>query len=231
MFLRFFILFCFFYSHIAYAQNCLDEIFHNKLYSVSDNIINGKKWIYEKRYLGSPLLMENYWPVADILYNGVHYAAIIMNYDVYNNEIIIFHPEKGKEKFVVLSKENLSGFSFTDTVTNRKHVFEYVELPGIKGKTLYENASVGKASFFIKPLKSIEVSSSGAGQGKFYTFYDYFLNAGNGFVSFRSKNQFVKVLSKHGTELKRFIRKNKLKINNKRPEHIIAVLNYFDGLN
>jgi hypothetical protein len=177
------------------------------------------------------MLVENYWPKADILYNGVHYTGILMNYNVYNNEIIIFHPEKGKEKYVVISNKYLSGFSFTNSLTNSKHFYEYIELPGISGKALYENASVGKTSFFIKPMKNIEVRSSDRGQGEFSNFYEYYLDVGNGYTSFRSKSQFIKLLAKHSIELNRFIRKNKLKINNKQPENIIAVLNYFDGLN
>jgi hypothetical protein len=231
MLLRLFILCCFiFFSKTASAQNCLDEIYHNKLYSGSDDIINGKKWIYEKRYLGTPLLMENYWPEADILYNGFHYKGIVMNYDVYKNEIIIFHPEKGREKYVVISKDNLSGFSFTDTLTGRKHFYEYVELSGIRGKALYENSSVGKASFYIKPLKTVEVRSVERGQGEFSVFYEYYLDVGKGYTGFRTKSQLIKLFPTHNKELKRFIRKNNIKINNKHPENIITVLNFFDSL-
>jgi len=70
IFLRLFILVCIVYSEKGYAQNCLDKINQNNLYSGSNDIINGRKWIYEKKFLGSPLLMENYWPKADISYKG-----------------------------------------------------------------------------------------------------------------------------------------------------------------
>ena len=163
------------------AQNCLDEILHNKLYTNLNNIINGRKWIYEKKYLGSPLLMEKYWPEADIFYNGIHYLGQVMNYDVYKAEIIIYYSEKGKEKYVQISKDYLQGFSFTDTVTGLKHFYEYTELPGIKGKALYENASLGKILFFIKPIKRVEESSGGKGRGQFSEYYEYYLNPGGGF--------------------------------------------------
>jgi hypothetical protein len=173
--------------------------------------------------------MEGYWPKAEILYDGVHYSDILMNFDVYNNEIIIFYPEKSKEKYVVISKENLAEFSFTDSVKNRNHHFVYIELPGIRGKALYEKVTVSNTSVFIKPVKSVEGISAG-GQGKFSNSYEYFINTASGYVSFRSKNQFIKLLALHSAELNRFIRKNELKINDRHPESIIAVLNYFDTL-
>jgi hypothetical protein len=191
--------------------------------------MNGTKWIYPKKYLGSPMLLENYWPKADIVYNGIHFGGVMMNYDVYNNEIIVFHRETGKEKYVVISRDKVSGFSFTDTVMNRKHVYENIELPGIRGRTFYENASVGKISLYIKPMKSVEMRSSGGGQGTLSSFYEYYLNVGNGYAGFHSKSQFIKLLANHEPELNRYIRKNKLKINNRHPENVIAVVNYFNG--
>jgi hypothetical protein len=222
-------LFCIVYSEKGYSQNCLEKINQNKLYSGTNDIINGKKWIYEKKFLGSPLLMENYWPKAEISYKGSRYTGILLNYDVLKNEIIVFHSEKSNDKYVVLGIDDLTGFSFTDTVWNRKHIYEYTELAGIKGKALYENASVGKVSFYIKPVKTVEVKSSD-GQGTYTDSYEYFIDTGNGYSSFRSKSQLIKLLSDHNSELHRFIRKNRLKINNQQPENILTVLRYYDGL-
>jgi hypothetical protein len=228
IFLRLFILVCIVYSEKGYAQNCLDKINQNNLYSGSNDIINGRKWIYEKKFLGSPLLMENYWPKADISYKGSRYTGIVLNYDILKNEIIVFHSQKGKDKYVVLGIDDLSGFSFTDTVWNRKHLYEYTELSGIKGKALYENASTGKISFYIKPVKTVEIKAEG--QGTYSDSYEYYIDVGNGYNSFRSKSQFIKLLANHSSELNRFIRKNKLKINNRQPDNIISVLRYYDGL-
>ena len=229
IFLYLLILFSIFYSKKGYAQNCLDKITQNSLYSGSNDIINGIKWVYEKKYLGSPLLMENYWPEADISYNGTNYSGILLNYDILKNELIVFHSENGKDKYVVLSIDDFSGFSFTDTVRNRKHIYEYIELVGTNGKALYENASTGKVSFYIKPVKTVEVKSAD-GQGTYSDSYEYFINTGNGFNSFRSKKQFIKLLANHSSELSRFMRKSKLKINSQQPDNIISVIRYYDGL-
>lgn len=215
---------------ICLSQNCLDTILLREPYSNSNDIINGRKWRYVKKHMGSPLLTEDYWPEADILYNGVHFTGKLMNYDLYKNELIIYYPQKGKEKYVVLSNDKLSGFKFNDSLLNRTRIFEYIELPVTKGKSLYENASVGQVSFYIRPMKNIIIKSSGKSQGEFTVSYAYFLNNGKGYSGFRSKSQLIRLLEEHGTELKRYIREKELKINTQKPENIITLLRYFDEL-
>jgi hypothetical protein len=229
IFLRIFILFCLMAGKPALAQKCLDDVFHRPPYSGSNEIVNGTKWTYEKKYLGSPMLVENYWPKAEILYNGEHYKGIVMNYDIYHNELVIYHPEKGKEKYILIGMDKLSGFSFTDSLTRGRRVFEYIELPGVRGKFMYENAGSGITPLFIRPVKSIEARSSG-GQGEFSNNYEYYLGVGDQYIALHSKRQIINVLAKHESELTRFIRKSKLKIDNRHPENIIALIRYFDGL-
>jgi hypothetical protein len=200
------------------------------LYTTSHDIINGTKWIYEKKYLGSPLLEDKYWPRADILYKGVLYKDVQMNYDVFNNDIIIFHPETGKEKYVVLSKDYLTGFSYTDTLKNKKHHYDYFEIPCIRGKALYETIAFNKTVLYIKPVKNIAIRSA-KGQGEFVSYCAYYLQTEGVCSNFRSKNQLIKLLEKHSNELAKFIRKNKININTADPDNIVAVLRYFDELN
>jgi hypothetical protein len=205
------LLFYFANINLSRGQDCLDDILHNKLYSDTDDIINGKKWINEKKYLGSPLLMEKYWPAAELLYSGNHYKGILMNYDLYKNELIIFLPEKDKEKYVVIGNDNLTSFSYTDTITGMKHFFEYIELQGITGKALYENASVGKVSLYLRPWKKIESKNFTSGYSEYLNYYEYYIDAGGGYIAVRSKSQLIRLLSKHTSELNRYIRNNNIK--------------------
>jgi hypothetical protein len=218
------IIFLVLYGENILAQNCFDEIEGNKLYSSSSSIINGTKWIYVKIYMGNPLLFGDYWPEADILHKGIQYRGISMNYDLIKNEIIVFHPEKGKEKFLVLNNDYLSGFSFTDSVSRKTFSYEYVELPGTTGKRLYEKASSGNIKLFIKPVKSIDDKIPGKGMYKLS--YEYFIDTGNGFKDFRTKKQLLLLMQDNDKELDRFIRSNNLKINNVNRENVVAAVDY-----
>ena len=196
MFIRLLFILFFVNAGICLSQNCLDTILLSEPYASSNDIINGRKWIYEKKYMGSPLLTEEYWPEATISYKGVVYKEVLMNFDIVKNEIIIYFPEKGKEKYVVLNTDYLSEFSFSDSLMNRDRFFEFKELPGIYGKALYENASAGKISFYIKPVKKIVVGSSGKGRGAYQSLYEYYIDSGTGYSGFRSKNTLIKHLGK-----------------------------------
>jgi hypothetical protein len=230
MFIRLLFFLFFINAGICLSQNCLDSILIREPYATSNDIINGRKWKYEKKYMGSPLLTDDYWPEADILYNGVHFTSRLMNYDLQKDELIIYYPQKGKEKYVVLSNDKLSGFTFKDSLLNRTRTFEYIELPEIKGKSIYENASVGKVLVYIRPLKNITIKSSAKSQGEFTATYEYFLNNGKGYSGFHSKSQLIRLLEKHSMEMKRYIREKRLKINAQQPENVITVLHYFSEL-
>jgi hypothetical protein len=67
--------------------------------------------------------------------------------------------------------------------------------------------------------------------GKYTALYKYYLDTGQGFSSFSSKSQLIKLLANNRAEMTRFIRKQKLKINKKHPEDIVTAIKYFDGLN
>ncbi len=231
IFVCFVILFISMLNKSGYAQNCLDSIRHNPLYSNSNNIFNGIKWIYEKKYLGSPLLVENYWPKGSIFYKGVQYSDVFMNYDLYKNQAIVFDPKNGKQRYVQISMEFFSGFTFKDSLTGEVHTYEYRELPGTKGKALYEKGPSSKISLYIKPVKAVEAISSGKNMGKFTSHFDNYIGIGNEYVAVHSKRQLITLLDKNVPDIKRYIRKNKLKINNQHPENIVAVLNYFDTIN
>lgn len=177
------------------------------------------------------MLEENYWPKADILYNGVRFSGIRMNYDLYKDELIVYYAEKSQERYLVINMDHLGEFSFSDSLIHRDRLFKYIELPGSGNKVLFEKISAGKASLFIKPIKILEATPSESTKGRYITFYKYYFDAGSGFYSFRSKSQMVKLLTDHKAEMKKFIRKQKLKINHKHPEDIVSAIRYYDGLN
>jgi len=215
---------------ISNAQDCLDVINKMLLYSKADEIFNGTKWVYPKRFLGSPMLVENYWPKADIVYSGIRYESIFMNYDIFKNDIIIYNPEKFKEKYIVINKDKLQGFSYLDTASGRKHDFVYSELPGISGKALYETITTGIVTLYIKPVKQVMMRSSDKVQGQYSEYFLYFLKIGERCTGFQSKSQLTSLLGNHATEVQRFIRKNKLKINTTHPRDIVAVITFYEGL-
>jgi hypothetical protein len=230
MFLRLLFLLFIVNTGICFSQKCLDSVLQGEPYSNSDDIINGRKWVYEKKYSGSPLLTDDYWPEAEIAYDGKLYTGQFMNYDLYNNELIIYISEKLQEKFILINSDKLSGFSFTDTVKGRKYNYEFTAIPGVPGRALYEHITAPEAVFYIKVLKKTEISQVGTGQGRWLSYYEYYLGMEGLFTRIRSNHQLFKLLPEHGSELKHYMRKNMIRINDQNPEAIYAAISYLNSL-
>ena len=101
-------------------------------------------------------------------------------------------------------------------------------LTSIKGfvNVLYK----GKASLYVKYKKEIQLLAVDDKYDLFYqTYRIYFLN--DGVVhQITSKSDLLKILNKDKTQIKDFIKKNKLRISKKVPESFIPVIRYYDSL-
>jgi hypothetical protein len=154
-----------------------------------------------------------------------------MNYDVLKDEVIIFDPDKENPKYVVIDRDKVASFSFSDSLTGQNHFYQRIRLFPNEEKAIYEKVALNKIQFFIKPLKLLKSTSSETLSGKIADSYNYYINAGTGFKIFSSKRQLLKILSNHRIEMKKQIRKENLVINTRHPEDVIAAIKYLESLN
>ncbi len=201
-----------------------------ELYSISNDIINGTKWTYQKIYQGNPFLAKEYWPMANLVYGGIQYAGFYINYDLYNNHLILLYDDNNIKKYVVLSNEYIESFSYTDTLRHQEHHYEYFRIPGTNGKELYEKVYEGKTSFIIRPKCEIKYGTSGSYPGEYLRSFEYYIQVEGKYERVHSKKTLLNALKRNVPEMKRFIRQNRLKISRKHPENIIPVLKYYDEL-
>ena len=205
-----------------------DNLRSMDLYSFSKDIINGTKWTYQKMYRGNPFLSEAYWPEADLVYRGIQYSGFYMNYDLYKNHLILLYNDNGNRKYVVLSNKYLESFSYTDTISHQEHHYEYIKIPGTDGKKLCEKVYGGKTSFVIRPGCEIKYGASGGWPGEYLRGYEYYIEVEGNYERIHSKKTLLNALQRNIPEIKKFIRRNRLKINRKHPENIVPVLKYYD---
>ncbi len=208
----------------------VDKLQSMEPYSYRDNIVNGTKWTYRKIYRGNPFIAEDYWPNADLLYRGIRYTDFQINYDLYQDDLILLYTDNNSKKYIVLSKEYLESFSYTDTVHNQEHFYEYFRISGTTGKELYEKVYDGRTSFIIRPGCEISNDPSGSFPGEYVRSYEYYIQVEGNYIRIHSKKTLVNALNRNIPEVKKFIRKNRLKIDSKHPENIVPVLRYFDEI-
>ena len=128
-----------------------------------------------------------------------------------------------------LNKEMVDSFSLV--FNTRNILFQNTHpdsLHDIKGyvNVLYK----GKSSLYVKYKKEIQLL---AVDDKYDLFYQtdriYFVKNGIAY-QITSKRDLLKVLYEDKTQIKDFIKKNKLKISKKTPESFIPVIRYYDSL-
>jgi hypothetical protein len=226
----FFVAFSLLISQTIHAQNVPVEIKTNPLYSHNKEIINGTKWIYQKKYRGIPFLAGASWVSGNVMYRKEIFEDVQLNYDLYTDEFILFVPDEANKKFVVVSKDFLQSFSFTDPTTHKNRFFEFLQLPGTKEKQLYEVAYSGNSTLLLRHKKKVSSKVADGFLGDYVTSVGFYLKTGDHYQTFKKKKDLFKILGKHIPELRQFIRKNKLKIKTKNYTDIAPVIEYFDQL-
>lgn len=201
-----------------------------ELYSSTMDIVNGTKWTFRKQYKGNPFIAEDYWPYASLIYRGKKYSGFQINYDLYADDLILLFASGESKKYIVLAKDYLESFSYTDTVSQQEHFYEYFEMPGTKGKKLFEKVYDGRTSFMVRPVCTISDDPSGSFAGEYSRSFEYFIQIEGSYERFHSKKSLLGLLDRHGRELKKYIRANRLKIDKLHPENIGQVLKYFDEI-
>ncbi len=212
------------------ARTIEDKLQSMELYSFSKDLVYGTKWTYQKIYKGNPFLSEQYWPMADLVYRGIQYSGFHLNYDLYNNNLILLYEDNDIKKYIVLSNKYLESFSYTDTVSRQEHRYEYFSIPGTNSKELYEKVYGGKSSFIIRPMCEIKYDPTDNFPGEYVRSYEYYIEIEGKYERIHSKKTLLNALKRNVPEVKKFIRKNRLKINRKHPENVVAVLKYYDEL-
>jgi hypothetical protein len=158
--------------------------------------------------------------------NGKTYIDISLNYDIYNDEILI---PANKGIILQMNKEIVD--SFTLGFDNKIYKFFNTDkdsLENIKGfvKVLYE----GKSRLYVKYKKEIQPLAVEDKYDLFFrTYRVYFVKGGN-VNQISSKNDLLKVLNDQKTQIKDFMKKNKTKVSKKDPESFIPVIRYYDSL-
>jgi hypothetical protein len=214
----------------AKARAVMNHLQRMEPFAAAKDIVNGTKWVFQKKYRGNPFIAEDYWPTAVLVYGGIRYPECILNYDLYSDQLILLYDDGDSKKFIVLSKDHLESFSYTDTINRKEHFYECFKLPGTGERELYEKLYEGKTALIIRPECEINFERSGMYLGEYLRSYKYYVWVDGRYEHFHSRKTLLEALKRNIPDLKRFIRKNRLKINKLHPENIVTVLKYFDEL-
>jgi len=190
-------------------------------------LFTGKEWhnLYTA-IKGDQFLFSKDFVPGTVSINGKTYIDISLNYDIFNDEILI---PANKGIILQLNKEIVD--SFTLGFDNKIYKFFNTDrdsLENIKGfvKVLYE----GKSRLYVKYKKEIQPLAVEDKYDLFFRTYRVYFVKGGSVNQISSKNELLKVLNDQKVQIKDFMKKNKTKVSKKDPESFIPVIRYYDSL-
>jgi hypothetical protein len=196
--------------------------------TVKENQIlyNGRIWrnlysrIQEDQFLFSRDFIQ-----GSLTIGGETFKGIQLKYDIFKDELLT----PVEDGIIQLNKEMIDSFSLT--YNNRDYKFIKMREDSVStSKSYFEILYEGKSSLYVKHLKKIEKMAVEGKYDKFYQVNRIYLVKGNKFITVTRKSDFLKVLEDKKTQVREFLKKNKLRITEKVPETFIPVLMYYDNL-
>lgn len=211
----------------ALCQHTFDEAINQELYLSERAIVNGTSWTNSVRYEGNRFCGSKEWKTGQLSFDGKKYKNLLINYDLLEDEIILYDDIPGKEKYIQLNKGKIDSFQYIDNGQIKQ--FVNIELQASAGKEIYEVLYLGKVSYYLRHKKSVQKQIGTTYMGKLYDSNIHYLKTENGSFSVRNKKRVLEILG-HSKELKKYIRQHGLTISPKKPNHIIQLIRFSETL-
>lgn len=219
------------------AQNNIDTSSIDKslieLYkdSLKQNLrlYNGSEYVrYGHGFIGFPFFEADDYVPGSIYYDGVLYKNIPIMYDLVEDEIIIKDYNKNYE--IRLVKDKIEAFSLSS------HNFIAVHSDTIQGnipsldfyEVLYKGSN--NTLVLVKHQKTQELSNKADEPSKFNTYDHYYLHTGNDFMVVNNARDVYEAFADKKADIKKFLKKNNLKLKKNMGNALIEIAKYYDSL-
>ena len=235
-----FLFYCLVCVKIAGAQELINDSVANALYNsypvklyfdaVGENahIYSGYEYFTPDRNIkGSPYyLSDSPWP-ADIVYDDNHYRDIPILYDIVKDEVVI--NRLGQNFKISLVNDKLKSFIL------HKHEFVRISVDSVNGNDLptgfYDRLYFGKTVVLAKRKTRLQETYVYSQLNYEYIREDiYYVILAGQIFQVDNKSSVLKLFKLKKSEIKAFIRKNKLNFKSDFEKTLIAVSSYFDQL-
>lgn len=188
-------------------------------------LYQGREYLgFDNRIIGHAFFASDEWSQATIQYDGVLYEGVRLLFDIVNEEVIVLHPNDYAK--IKLLNEQISWFSFSGHTFIRLAGNEAVPEAG-----LYERLYDGKLMVLAKRKK--QLSSYTSDKELIREFEEknrLYIKKEGIYHAVKSKRSVLKVLKEQKKELRRFLRKNKIKYRKNRDAAIVKMAGFYDSL-
>lgn len=197
--------------------------YFNKSSNEQSRLINGPVYDgYLKNIEGSAYFKDAIAPEkGTLIYDGFRYENIPMMYDMFKDVLVTVLPN-GFSKYTLIS-ERVSDFY----LFGHHHVYIYVaegDEKAVFKSGFFDLVYKGASEVLVKRSRNLEQSSSNTQITKYFRARTiYYFKKGDAYYRVNSESSFMDLYKDHKSELKKYLRTNKVKFR-KDPEQALKLL-------
>lgn len=208
----------------TYAQEKIDSIYgHNPI------LYNGQIYSYvvPPSVKGNQYLINKDFISGNLTINNKKFTELHLNYDIYNQEILLKFVLNYKTLIIKLCKETITEFSLGDKA------FNLIKEPESTNKTIYQVFGKGKYKILYHWEKELHLSNISGRTSYVFTKPQkiMYLLFNNQKVKFKNNRRFLSLFNKiNKTEIKKYLKDNGLNIKRISDKDLIDLINFCNTL-
>lgn len=221
---------CSAWAKSAFSQNTFSELEASEVYSSELAVVNGARWYYENNYKGHPFFYDNDLFEGSVTFNGVNFSPLTLTYELLSNELILIKEVGTQTRELILNENFVESFVLIHPVTAREHFFERKKLSGVEGKKYFQVVYKGETTCYIYHKKVINNRVTGNYMGEYLYQPVIYIKKDDEFRGCTNKRTFLRLFEDQKKQIRKYIRRNNMRIDGEKPEDIARVLDYYDSL-
>jgi hypothetical protein len=191
------------------------------------NLLNGRYYEVLNSGTSHPYFNTNRYRPGSLLLNGEAYDSITINYDIFDQQVILQHSGiSGQITQVVLKRELIDRFTI-DGLT-----FRHMSFPET-GSSFFQVVSTGEISCFLRWEKTMTRSTVSG-----YTSYRYskpsrevYVQSEGRLYAVRTSSSFASLFDEaYRKEIQEYLRREKIRFRNASDAELGALMNFCTGL-
>jgi hypothetical protein len=191
-------------------------------------LLNGRIWHNKySKVIGHPYFLTDKFLKGSVINNGRKFNDIDIRYDLISDELILrteSHP------IIIMNKEMVDSFSLNfensdyHIINSGNHINS-----AMKGYVcvLYN----GPSTLYVKYIKKILPQAVDGRYDQIFQQHFIYIRQGSEIMPVEGRKKLFSLLDYKKTELRNFVKKNRIRISRKDPGTFIPLLKYYDSIN
>ena len=200
--------------------------YYYKFTNQRSRLYNGKQFIaYNPAMEGHSYFMDAEMHKGTVIYDGLYFDSVNMQYDLVRDEIVIQHFDVFFK--IVLISDKLKEFTLNGHHYKRVVRDSINKLPVSTG--FYDFLYDGKIKFIVKRTKSIQEVITDKVVQKIHEKDFYYVIRENVYYQVRSYKSLLSIFKDRSKDIRQDLRKQKLKFRKNREASILRAVTFYDS--